>query len=287
MKTTFKKTLSAIALLCVCGVALAQNSTGEIKGLVFDEQHNLVVGAEIKVLQGGFVIKNAVTDINGNYSIKPLQPGSYEVLVFYTGYKVTRYLTITVEGDQCSYVDVDLEVNDLGIDVIIYATKPWEKPIVDKTYMTMHQLNFEQINQIAAAKGDVIGMIAAISSDVFVSEEGGIFSRGSRVGSSKYYVDGDVLPFDTEVSGMSIQNLSVITGGIPAQYGDLTGAVIVINTRDYFSGIAEKNIRNSNYKQKEEQEKKDAEYEEQKKKREKEIEEEKKKQAMMQEKIRE
>ncbi len=78
---------------------------------------------------------------------------------------------------------------------------------------------------------------------------------------------------------MAIQNLSVITGGVPAQYGDGTGAVIVINTRDYFSGIAEKNIRNSNFKSKMEQERKDQEFEVQKKKREAEIEAEKKAKA--------
>lgn len=278
MKNNLKQLLGALFFVCATSLLIGQNTTGEIKGLVTDDQHNPAIGAEIKALQGGVVIKNAIADIDGKYTLKPLQPGQYEVLVSYTGFKTNRYAKVTVEVEEASYLDAEMEVN-LIEGVIVYANKPWEKSIVDVSYVTMHKLSLEQINHMAVSKGDVKGMIANISSDIIVTDNGQIFSRGSRAGSSKYYVDGDVLPFDTEISGMAIQNLSVITGGIPAQYGDGTGAVIVVNTRDYFSGIAEKNIRNSNYKSKVEQEKKDAEFEALKKKREAEIEAEKKAKA--------
>lgn len=281
MKNKLKKTLGAIALYCLCSIGFAQNSSGEIKGLVVDDEFKPAIGAEVKAMQAGVVIKNAVTDADGKYSLKPLQPGTYEVLVIYPTYKTTRYSNVTVESEEASYVDVELEVNVLG-DVNIYATKTWEKPLVDKSYITSHQINFDQISKMPVTKGDISGMIANISSDIIVTDNGAIFSRGSRVGSSKYYVDGDVLPFDTEVTGMAIQNMTVITGGIPAQYGDLTGAAIVVTTRDYFSGAAEQNIRNNNYKQRKEQEKKEAEYEAQKKKREQEIQDEKNKKAQAQ-----
>jgi|JI10StandDraft_1071094.scaffolds.fasta_scaffold11816_9 hypothetical protein len=276
MKNKLKQLLGVIAFLGLSSLGIAQNTTGEIKGLVTDEQHAPAMGAEIKALQGGVLIKNTVADMDGKYTIKPLQPGSYEILISYAGYKVNRYAKVVVEVEGASYLDSEMELNLID-GVIVYADKPWEKPMVDISYITMHKLSLEQINHMAVSKGDVKGMIANISSDIIVTDNGQVFSRGSRAGSSKYYVDGDVLPFDTEVSGMAIQNLSVITGGIPAQYGDGTGAVIVINTRDYFSGIAEKNISNSNFKSKMEQEKKDAEFEAQKKKREAEIEAEKKK----------
>lgn len=265
MKNNLKRILGAIAFYGITSLALAQNTTGEIKGAVLDEQQMPAIGAEIKALQGGVIIKNAIADADGKYSVKPLQPGSYEILVTYSGYKTFRYPKVTVEVEESSYLDVEMELNALtGIDVVV--EKPWEKSIVDKSYITIHKIGLEQINQMAVSKGDVKGMIANISSDIIVTDNGQLFSRGSRVGSSKYYVDGDVLPFDTEVSGMAIQNLSVITGGIPAQYGDVTGAVIVVNTRDYFSGIAEKNIQNAAYKNKAEQEKKEAEKEAKKKK---------------------
>ncbi|HEY1038354.1 MAG TPA: carboxypeptidase-like regulatory domain-containing protein [Bacteroidia bacterium] len=275
MKTIKKITLFFILIMGSL-VGTAQNSSGEIRGLIVDEELNPAMGAQVKVLQAGVMIKQAVVDEQGKYAVKPLQPGNYEVLIMYIGYKTFRYSKVEVSMEEASYLDAQMELNALDGPTIT-ADKPWEKPIVEKSYITMHSINFEDLGHMAVTKGDVSGMIANISSDVFVSEEGQIYSRGSRVGASKTYVDGELLPFDTEISGMAIQNLSVITGGIPAQYGDLTGAAIVISTRDYFSGIAEKNIRQRNYQEKLAKKKKEAELEAQKKKRQEEIDAEKKK----------
>ena len=64
MKNKLKHILGTIAFFSLASLSFAQNVTGEIKGLVTDEQHNPVLGAEIKALQGGILIKNAVTFLN-------------------------------------------------------------------------------------------------------------------------------------------------------------------------------------------------------------------------------
>lgn len=274
MKTIIKK---IAVLLIVSGIniaAQAQNGSGQIKGIILDEEHQPAMNAIVKALQGGIIIKQGVTDMEGRYSLKPLEPGVYEVLITYIGYKTIRFPKVQVDQEKTSYLDADLEINELtGIEVV--AVKEWEKPLVDKNYMTMHSLSIDQINTLAVQKGDIKGMIASISSDIYVSDDGLLYSRGARPGASKYFVDGDLLPFDQDVTGMSIQNLSVITGGIPAQYGDVTGAVIVVTTKDYFSGIAQKNMRNRSYQERLKKEREEKEYKEMKKKREEEIEKEK------------
>ncbi len=37
--------------------------------------------------------------------------------------------------------------------------------------------------------------------------------------------------------------MAIITGGIPAQYGDVTSGVIVVTTKDYFGAIQSKRMR--------------------------------------------
>ncbi|MDP2384779.1 MAG: carboxypeptidase-like regulatory domain-containing protein [Bacteroidota bacterium] len=279
MKTNIKK-IAAILSLFMCSVfAFSQSSQGDIRGLITDEVQNPAIGAQVTVLQAGIVVKQTVADIEGKYTIKPLQPGTYEVSISYTGYNTSHYEKVKVVAEESSYLDAELEINTLTEVVIV--PKIWNKSMVDKSYITMHKIDYDQISKMAVTKGDVKGMIANISSDIFVTESGQIYSRGSRVGASKTYVDGELLPFaDSDVTGMAIQSLTVITGGIPAQYGDLTGAAIIVTTRDYFSGIAEKNIRIGNRKERIENSKKEAEFEVQKKKREAEIEEEKKQQQL-------
>ena len=80
-----KKLLMMIVLLAGCAVqALAQS--GSIKGVVLDDKDEPVFGATVKVFEGGLVKGNATTDEDGNYVVKPLVPGRYDVTVAYIGY---------------------------------------------------------------------------------------------------------------------------------------------------------------------------------------------------------
>jgi hypothetical protein len=66
-------------------------------------------------------------------------------------------------------------------------------------------------------------------------ETGQLYFRGARPESMGYYTDGvkqqDVL---RGVPGSSIGSMTVYVGGIPAKYGDITGGVVVIETKSYF-----------------------------------------------------
>jgi outer membrane receptor protein involved in Fe transport len=67
--------------------------------------------------------------------------------------------------------------------------------------------------------------------------------RGARTGSSGYFVDGVRVLEASYVPGLSIENISAFTGGVPAMYGDLTSGAVMITTKTYFSGLRDKNIR--------------------------------------------
>jgi hypothetical protein len=76
------KKLFAIIFSILALQSLAQ----EIGGKVLNEKKEPVVSAVIQVFQGGIMKGGDVTDIDGNYVIKPLDPGSYAVLFIYPGY---------------------------------------------------------------------------------------------------------------------------------------------------------------------------------------------------------
>src|SRR6185503_15956170 len=57
-----------------------------------------------------------------------------------------------------------------------------------------------------------------------------------------YYIDGEKVRGSSALPQSSIEQVSVITGGVPAQYGDATGGFINITTRggmrtEYFGGV--------------------------------------------------
>ena len=71
-----------------------------------------------------------------------------------------------------------------------------------------------------------------------------------------------------------MENLAIITGGIPAQYGDNTSGVIIITTKDYFSGIQSQRMMHNYILENKERVKKEKEMIQIQKQRKKQIDEE-------------
>ena len=239
------KQMLVTGLLVVAGLTLqAQGSPGAIKGQVLTTAGEAVIGATIKITQGGVLIGGTSTDVDGKYAYKPLNAGNYELIASGMQIRMTKVTNIEVDPDKTSYVDIKASTNDLD-EVPIEVE--YVKPIVDKTYVTMKSMNAEQFLHSAGDRRDIKAMIVTMSSDISQDDNGDLHVRGGRGDATAFIVDGVRSPNITGVSSLSVENLSVITGGIPAQYGDITSGVIVVTTKDYFSGIRAKHMRENAY----------------------------------------
>lgn len=252
-------------------VALAQG-TGIIKGQVLNNNREPVIGATIKITAGGVLIGGASTDIEGEYTYKPINAGIYELIVLSAETQTKRVSNISVKPEKTTYVDVLVDVNSYGEEIIIEEI--YEEPIVDKNFVNIQSMDASTFLHSSNDRSDITAMIAGMSSAVVVDAAGELHLHGGRGEATMYYIDGVRTENPGNFPMLSVDNLSVITGGIPAQYGDLTSGVIVVNTKDYFSGIRHKRIQHKaisdNYELKQREKKAKAEEE----KRKKEIEEE-------------
>lgn len=232
--------LICLGLLLAGHVALeAQN--GAIKGQVKNDDHLPVFGATVKLLQGGSLIGGAVTDEEGKYTIKPLNAGNYEVFVSSTETQTKHVTGVRVSGEKTTYVDVSVSTNTLEIvDVIAYKAAT-----IEKTYMNIKEISADDFQHMAIPRGDVGQAVLAVTAEAMEDSNGDIHFRGSRGEASAYYVDGVRSPGISGVAALSVENVSVITGGIPAQYGDVTSGVVIVTTKDYFGGIQSARMRNS------------------------------------------
>lgn len=266
------KQMLITGILLVAGLASrAQGSPGAIKGQVLTTAGEAVIGATIKITQGGVLIGGTSTDTDGKYAYKPLNAGNYELIASGMQIRMTRVSNIEVDPDKTSYVDIKAPTNDLD-EVPIEVE--YVKPIVDKTYVTMKSMNAEQFLHSAGDRRDIKAMIVTMSSDISQDDDGDLHIRGSRGDATAFIVDGVRSPNITGVSSLSVENLSVITGGIPAQYGDITSGVIVVTTKDYFSGIRAKHMRENAYNEEQARIKREKNAKIEEERRKKEIEEE-------------
>ena len=128
------KTLRIIALLILAAnYTFAQSNAGEIFGRVTDEKKEGLEFATVQAYIGGILKGGSKTDINGNYSIKPLSPGNYDLKISYVGMITREINDIPLGNDGRRKVDVQLEKRQATgpkKDIIVTATR-FEKPLVD------------------------------------------------------------------------------------------------------------------------------------------------------------
>lgn len=258
-------------LLLIGGLSVfSQGSMGAVKGQILSSDNEPVIGATIKILQGGFLIGGTDTDEKGMYTYKPLNAGSYDILISSVETQTKRITDVRVSSEKTTYVDATVNTNTLeGIDVVAHI-----KPVIDKTFMDIKEISAEEFLHMAVDRGNIIDAVINISSEATQGSDGELHVRGGRGDATAYIVDGVKSPNITGVAALAVENVAIITGGIPAQYGDITSGVIVVTTKDYFSGIQSKHMRDNYIVENRERIKREKESLQKEKQRKKEIEEE-------------
>ncbi len=271
------KTIKIILILAAIGLVqfVKAQSFGEIRGLIKDDDYQPVIGAVVKITSGGYLVGGTTTDVNGKYVYKPLDAGEYEVIVTSPLHTTVRKTKVPVDPNEATYVDIKMRVNTLN-EVTVVAEE-FEKPMVDATMIDIISISAEDWDNSSMRTEGVLGVINSYYSGSVQDSQGEWHLHGARGGATEYIIDG-VRVFD--MSGLpstSIENVSMISGGIPAMYGDLTSGVIVVTTKDYFSMMRHKRANESAFNERQEfkRQQKISKLEEEN--RAKEIEEEKKK----------
>jgi len=255
------RTLRYILLLLIAAAtgstALAQ-ANGQIYGVITDEKNEPIINAQVIVTAGGIQQGASITDFDGNYSVKPLAAGEYTVTVAYSGYKQDIVEGVIVSVDGGTRLNFQLEPATVvpdpgttgggtttggggtttgggarGIGEVNVRARRYERPLFEernvgsRTVLTAAEIEkMPTRNPLDAA---------STAPGVYQSRNGGGLSIGGGRGENTLYVvDGIVQIGSRGIASLpygSVAQMSVITGGLPARYGDATGGVVAITTK--------------------------------------------------------
>jgi len=217
-----------LAVLFILSAENCLAQFGEIRGVVTDKVSGIALPGATVSWKVNETIMGTITNEKGEYVIKPLTLGDYNIQVSFVTYKKQSYNAISVSAEKATYVDVAL-VQDNNLPEVIIT---WEPPLIDKgsaTTMTTYRAT-----EIAQSVDRNVVSIAAQTPGVFQKDEGGSLNvRGSREANTIYMVDGIKMTGSFSIPKSAIAEISVLTGGIPAQFGDATGGVIIITTKSH------------------------------------------------------
>ncbi len=221
--------LFVLLLITAAGTAFGQ--TGAISGQVLDERNQEVIGAVVQVFQSGTNRGGAVTDIDGKYVVKPLQPASnYEIHVNYTGYNKVVLKNVIVTPDRTTFQNFKMQVNATELETVV--VREYKVPLIKKDEPgSTTTFTAEQIAKIPTRNTNDV---ASLAGGTYQSKNGeGIQIAGARQGGTLYIIDGVQVngTAGTNFPPGAIEQMSVITSGVPAKYGDASGGVINITTR--------------------------------------------------------
>ncbi len=224
MKRTRVSSLFAVALLAAS--ALFAQTTGRIEGRIRDDAGAAVPGVAVvataETLPGEV---RTVTDQEGMFRLVKLPPGVYQLKAELDGFNSVEQRDIKVGIDRTVTLDITITAAFAGELTVLS-----EAPVVDTTSVTsgvsvssdtFEQLplarDFYAVAQIASGSGrDGSGTTfygSTGAENQYVIE--GLNTTGGRFGD-----EGKTLNFDF------IQEVEVKTGGLPAEYGRLTGGLI-------------------------------------------------------------
>lgn len=230
--------LAFIALLFSNIFAFAQS--GAVKGTLTDKDKNEAIPfANIVLESNGNMVGMAVTDMDGKYTIKPVAPGNYVLKTSYVGYQPAQINSIVVSADKITFVDI--KMTNTGVNLQTVEIVEYEIPLISKDNTQTGAVITR--DQIMSAPTRDINSLASQTAGVSQQDEGSALNmRGQRSESTFYIIDGIKVRGTINLPQSAIEQISVITGGVPAQYGDLTGGIINITTRGpsrEFTGGAE------------------------------------------------
>lgn len=199
--------------------------SGEIRGTVTDADNKEAIPFATIAVVG--TTKGTTTDFDGNYSLK-LTPGRYDLKVTYVGYQEAIVTGIVLSADKIIFQDFAINSSSTELGPVVVTA--YKVPLIDKDNTASGgAVTREDIKNMPTRN---VESIASKTAGTFQADEGAAINvKGGRSEGTEFYIDGIRVRGGTALPANAIEQLNVITGGIPAKYGDATGGIISITTR--------------------------------------------------------
>ena len=220
--------------------AFAQVAEGKIEGVVRDkETGSPLPGAQVVV--EGTNLGN-ITNQDGYYFILNVPPGLRTITATYTGYQKTSVGDQRIAAGHTATINFELSSTVVNLEGIVIEGEA--EPLMQRdNVQTRQTVTLEETADIPTSQ---LNSIIAMQAGIRTQGDFGFTIRGGRQNEEAIYIDGVLVrnfstglneqsPADdatnVHVATDAIEEVSVITGGFQAEYGNAQSGVVNIVTR--------------------------------------------------------
>ena len=244
--------LAAAALLMSPPALHAQTPTGTITGRVLDPANLPVPGATVSItspnLQG---TRSTTTSQNGDYIFPGLPPGPYTVTVELSGFATTKQTRDVGAGQP---VQIDVTLRPAALSELVTVTARMDA--FTNTVQASTNVQQELLSTLPTAR-TILSAVNVAPAAHATGPNNAITIGGAMSSENLFMLDGIQIqdnirgtPFGLFIED-AIQETTVTTSGISAEYGRFTGGVVNAITRsggDQFSGTLRTTFNNDDWR---------------------------------------
>lgn len=244
-----------LGVVLFAGIASAQVVlTGNITGQVKDETGAALPGATVTLTRvDGGKPRTATTDSTGKYRFAELQPGRYNVSVALSGFATVTVTNSLVENQKTTDIDVSMKLSGQSAEIMVTG----EVPIVDKTNSALEDRKrskeFEKMPvgrsfQALFLTAPGVNLVPGANPNPVV--HGGLSSNNLWLYDGADITDPTTGTFGGNLNFEAIQEISVITSAVSAEYGRAIGGIINVITKsgtNTFAGSGKVIMTNDNW----------------------------------------
>ena len=201
--------------------------SGKIYGRVTDRDNGDPLPGVNVVVVG--TSQGSATDLEGEYYILNLRPGTYSVSVSMIGYQTTISRDVRILSDHTVTLNFELSTKVLEASEIV-VTADREVIIMDRSASEVHIFS-EDINTVPKVRDirDYINLEAGIENDLI---RGGGLDQTTLMIDGMSFVDNRSNEPVMMVNLSSVDQISIIKGGFNAEYGNIRSGLINIITKE-------------------------------------------------------
>jgi len=231
----FRRVIVMVCALALVGAAVSMAATnGRIKAIVTDNEGTALPGVTVtissEVLIGGPQV--GVTNENGEANFAFLAPGMYHIRTDLSGF-ASAEADSKVSLDRTTTFRAQMVLSQFADEIEVVA----DTPVIDTTQVDTGQVFDQEYLQNAAIGMGGRDYLSIVGQAAGVAGGANKNVYGSGASENLYLIDGmnttDPLTstFGTNFNYDAIQEISFLTGGFEAEYGQATGGIINLVTK--------------------------------------------------------
>lgn len=240
----------AIAIGLSVAATLAQTGNASISGQVTDPSGGAMPGVQLAVTNTGTnVSQSTTTNAEGRFTISNLIPGNYKLNARFQGFKDLEQSKIVLRvGDRLG-LDLTMEIGSSAERVTVTGEVPLLRTEDVQTGLVIDNRRIQELPQY-----DRNPLAFALLTPNVTGSATDLRINSGRGGQTEYFLDGVPLTtgYDHSVpasypSREAVGEFKVLTNGMSAEYGRLSGGAVVLVTKsgsNEFHGSAYEFFRN-------------------------------------------